>query len=35
MAKRMKAAFDALVDDADMPALVDYLVETCGNEKPG
>ena len=34
MVKRMKTVFNAPVDDADMPALVDYLVKTYGNEKP-
>jgi cytochrome c5 len=31
--KRMKAIFNAPIDDADMPALVDYLVKTYGNEQ--
>jgi mono/diheme cytochrome c family protein len=34
MTKRMKAVFKAPVEDADMPALVDYLVKTYGNEQP-
>lgn len=34
MVKRMKAVFKAPVDDADMPAIVDYLVKTYGNEQP-
>ena len=33
MTKRMKAVFKAPVDDADMPAIVDYLVKTYGNEQ--
>lgn len=33
MVKRMKAVFKAPIDDADMPAIVDYLVKTYGNEK--
>ena len=34
MVKRMKTVFKAPIDDADMPALVDYLVKTYGNEQP-
>lgn len=34
MIKRMKAVFKAPVDDADMPAIVDYLAKTYGNEQP-
>jgi hypothetical protein len=34
MVKRMKAVFKAPIDDADMPAIVDYLVKTYGNERP-
>ena len=34
MVKRMKAVFNAPIDDADMPAIVDYLVKTYGNEQP-
>jgi len=33
MVKRMKMVFNAPVDDADMPAIVDYLVKTYGNEQ--
>jgi mono/diheme cytochrome c family protein len=33
MVKRMKTVFKAPVDDADMPAIVDYLVKTYGNEQ--
>jgi hypothetical protein len=33
MVKRMKQVFNAPVDDADMPAIVDYLVKTYGNEQ--
>ena len=33
MVKRMKAVFNAPVADADMPAIVDYLVKTYGNEQ--
>lgn len=33
MVKRMKVVFKAPVDDADMPAIVDYLVKTYGNEQ--
>jgi hypothetical protein len=34
MVKRMKVVFKAPVDDADMPAIVDYLAKTYGNEQP-
>jgi mono/diheme cytochrome c family protein len=34
MVKRMKAVFKAPVKDEDMPAIVDYLVKTYGNEQP-
>ena len=34
MVKRMKAVFNAPIDDADMPAIVDYLAKTYGNEQP-
>ncbi|MDR3452262.1 MAG: cytochrome c [Rhodoferax sp.] len=34
MVHRMKAVFNAPIDDADMPAIVDYLVKTYGAEKP-
>ena len=34
MVKRMKAVFKAPIDDADMPAIVDYLAKTYGNEQP-
>ena len=34
MVKRMKAVFKAPLDDADVPAIVDYLVKTYGNEQP-
>jgi mono/diheme cytochrome c family protein len=33
MVKRMKQVFKAPIDDADMPAIVDYLVKTYGNEQ--
>lgn len=33
MVKRMKVVFAAPLDDADMPAIVDYLVKTYGNEQ--
>jgi mono/diheme cytochrome c family protein len=33
MVKRMKGVFNAPVDDADMPLIVDYLVRTYGNEQ--
>lgn len=33
MVKRMKGVFKAPVDDADMPAIVDYLVKTYGAEQ--
>jgi sulfite dehydrogenase (cytochrome) subunit B len=34
MVNRMKAVFKAPIDEADMPAIVDYLVKTYGNEQP-
>ena len=34
MVTRMKAVFKAPIDDADMPAIVDYLVKTYGSEQP-
>ena len=34
MVKRMKAVFNAPINDADMPEIVDYLVKTYGNEQP-
>lgn len=34
MAKRMKTVFNAPIDDADVPEIVDYLVKTYGNEQP-
>jgi sulfite dehydrogenase (cytochrome) subunit B len=34
MVKRMKAVFNAPIEDADMPEIVDYLVKTYGNEQP-
>jgi mono/diheme cytochrome c family protein len=34
MTKRMKAVFKAPIDDADIPAIVDYLAATYGNQKP-
>ena len=34
MVKRMKVVFNAPLDDADMPAIVDYLAKTYGNEQP-
>ena len=34
MVKRMKQVFKAPIDDADMPAIVDYLARTYGNEQP-
>jgi hypothetical protein len=34
MVHRMKAVFKAPVDDADMPAIVDYLAKTYGAERP-
>ena len=33
MVKRMKAVFNAPIDDKDMPDIVDYLVKTYGNEQ--
>ena len=32
MVHRMKAVFHAQIDDADMPAIVDYLSATYGNK---
>jgi len=34
MVKRMQAVFKAPVPEEDMPAIVDYLVKTYGNEQP-
>jgi mono/diheme cytochrome c family protein len=34
MTKRMKAVFKAPLDDADIPAIVDYLASTYGNQTP-
>lgn len=34
MVKRMKAVFNAPIDDSDMPVIVDYLVKTYRNEQP-
>jgi mono/diheme cytochrome c family protein len=34
MTKRMKAVFKAPFDEADIPAIVDYLSATYGNKKP-
>jgi mono/diheme cytochrome c family protein len=34
MVKRMKAVFKAPINDADMPAIVEYLAKTYGNEQP-
>jgi mono/diheme cytochrome c family protein len=34
MVKRMKGVFNAPINDADMPAIVDYLAKTYGNEQP-
>ena len=34
MVKRMKVVFKAPIDDADMPAIVEYLAKTYGNEQP-
>jgi sulfite dehydrogenase (cytochrome) subunit B len=34
MVTRMKVVFKAPIDDADMPAIVDYLVKTYGSEQP-
>lgn len=34
MVKRMKNVFNAPVQDADIPDIVDYLVKTYGNEQP-
>jgi sulfite dehydrogenase len=33
--KKMKKPFGAQFDDADIPAMVDYLVKTYGNERQG
>jgi sulfite dehydrogenase (cytochrome) subunit B len=33
MVRRMKMVFKAPVDEADIPAIVDYLVRTYGNEQ--
>ena len=33
MVKRMKAVFKAPIEDADMPAIIDYLAKTYGNEQ--
>jgi sulfite dehydrogenase (cytochrome) subunit B len=33
MVKRMKAVFNAPIDDADMPDIVDYLARTYGAER--
>jgi hypothetical protein len=33
MVKRMKAVFNAPLNDADIPDIVDYLVKTYGNEQ--
>ncbi|WP_374568132.1 cytochrome c, class I [Ideonella sp.] len=34
MVHRMKTVFKAPIDDADMPAIVDYLTKTYGAERP-
>ena len=34
MVKRMKTVFKAPIDDNDMPAIIDYLAKTYGNEQP-
>ena len=34
MVTRMKEVFKAPLQDEDMPAIVDYLVKTYGNEQP-
>ena len=34
MVKRMQSVFKAPIADADMPAIVDYLVKTYGAEQP-
>jgi mono/diheme cytochrome c family protein len=34
MVTRMKTVFKAPINDADMPAIIDYLVKTYGNEQP-
>ena len=33
MVKRMKVVFKAPIDEADMPAIVDYLAQTYGNHQ--
>lgn len=33
MVKRMKEAFNAPIEDADMPAIVEYLAKTYGSEQ--
>lgn len=33
MVKRMKTVFNAPINEADMPAIVEYLVKTYGNEQ--
>jgi mono/diheme cytochrome c family protein len=33
MVKRMKTVFNAPINEADMPEIVDYLVKTYGNEQ--
>lgn len=33
--KKMKKPFGAQFDDAEIPAMVEYLVKTYGNEQPG
>jgi mono/diheme cytochrome c family protein len=34
MVKRMKVVFNAPIDDADMPEIIDYLAKTYGIEQP-
>ena len=34
MVKRMKTVFNAPLDDADIPLIVEYLAKTYGNEQP-
>lgn len=34
MVRRMKMVFNAPLDDADIPLIVDYLAKTYGNEQP-
>jgi mono/diheme cytochrome c family protein len=34
MTKRMKAVFNAPLNETDIPDIVDYLVKTYGNEQP-